>query len=385
MKILTVDDSRTIRRLVAKYLSPFNFEILEAADGKEGVALAKEHLPDLIILDVTMPVMDGGQALEALREDPETKHLKVIMLTAESRRDMVLGFIQLGIVDYIVKPFVEETFKAKVCKAIGIDPSTGGDVNAVPDMKPRVLVLDDRPNVLTAAKRYLEGVADVFTATNGYDAVELANKHKPAVVILDLVLPDCSTFEIFSMMRANTAMSESRFVAMAIRTMRDEVERAHRGGYDDLLQKPFDKNQLIRVIRRNLPSYQNLQAYDGNVARIDLGSFIDGNETARSFIDDAIRVATEALREAADSGYNRIIIDVSGAQEGSADMSMLTAIRSIQEEGSSLGVDLVIVPPSGTALGNAIRQPGALRNTTLCDDSEAAFKHYGISSKSIED
>ena len=124
MKILTVDDSRTIRRLVKKYLGGFpQLTIEEAEDGKEGLEKALSESYDLIILNVTMPVIDGTQMLEKLRENDKTKNTRVLMLTAESRKDLVLNMIQLGISDYIVKPFVQEVFVHKVSKVLGLDPS----------------------------------------------------------------------------------------------------------------------------------------------------------------------------------------------------------------------------------------------------------------------
>ncbi len=121
MKVLTVDDSRTIRLLVKRYLEPLGLEIIEAADGKLGVEAAERDRPDLIILDVTMPIMDGQQALEQLRLSPTTKNIPVLMLTAESRKDLVVQLIQLGISDYVVKPFDRDMLVAKVSSVLKLD------------------------------------------------------------------------------------------------------------------------------------------------------------------------------------------------------------------------------------------------------------------------
>ena len=104
-KILTVDDSRTIRMIVKNAFKPYECEMFEAENGRDGLALVAEIKPDLIILDITMPVMTGIEMLTRLLQDGALKETKVIMLTAESGRDNVMNIVKLGVKDYIVKPF----------------------------------------------------------------------------------------------------------------------------------------------------------------------------------------------------------------------------------------------------------------------------------------
>ena len=104
-RVLTVDDSTTIRKIVRRALGTFNCEILEAQNGVEGLAAANKERPDLIVLDITMPVMTGIEMLERLKEESELKAIPVIMLTAESGREAVTKAVRMGIKDYMVKPF----------------------------------------------------------------------------------------------------------------------------------------------------------------------------------------------------------------------------------------------------------------------------------------
>ena len=117
-KILSVDDSRTIRLIVGRAFRPYDCNVCEAANGEEGLAAATREKPDLIILDVTMPVMDGVTMLTKLKEDPELKTIPVIMLTAESGRDNVLQIARLGVRDYLVKPFKEEQLIEKAGRCV---------------------------------------------------------------------------------------------------------------------------------------------------------------------------------------------------------------------------------------------------------------------------
>ncbi len=120
-KILTVDDSRTIRLIVARAFRPYDCVICEGTNGEEGMAVAAREKPDLIILDVTMPVMDGVTMLTKLKADPELKAIPVIMLTAESGRENILQIARIGVRDYLVKPFKEEQLVEKAGRVIALE------------------------------------------------------------------------------------------------------------------------------------------------------------------------------------------------------------------------------------------------------------------------
>jgi CheY-like chemotaxis protein len=83
-KILTVDDSRVVRNIAKNALKPYDCVVFEGSNGQEGLTLAAREKPDLIILDITMPVMDGIGMLVELKKDPDPKDTPVIMLTAEA-------------------------------------------------------------------------------------------------------------------------------------------------------------------------------------------------------------------------------------------------------------------------------------------------------------
>jgi two-component system cell cycle response regulator len=117
-KILSVDDSRTIRLIVGRAFKDYDCQMCEAGNGEEGLAVAARDKPDLILLDVTMPVMDGVTMLTKLKEDPALKAIPVIMLTAESGRDNVLQIAKLGVRDYLVKPFKENQLIEKAGRII---------------------------------------------------------------------------------------------------------------------------------------------------------------------------------------------------------------------------------------------------------------------------
>lgn len=104
-KILAVDDEADILRLLQYNLAGAGFEVIPAEDGPEALDIARQTLPDLIILDLMLPNMDGNEVLKRLKAGQETSRIPVVMLTAKGEEiDRVLG-LELGADDYIVKPF----------------------------------------------------------------------------------------------------------------------------------------------------------------------------------------------------------------------------------------------------------------------------------------
>lgn len=122
LKILSVDDSKTVRIIVRKALRDFDCAVLEASNGIEGLSVARCEKLDLILLDVTMPVMDGLEMLSKLKEDPILKVIPVIMLTAEGGQDAIMRIAKMGVRDYIVKPFTEGSLVEKILRVVALPP-----------------------------------------------------------------------------------------------------------------------------------------------------------------------------------------------------------------------------------------------------------------------
>ena len=104
-KVLVVDDDEHILRSLAQYLEMEEFSVKTASGGAEALALVESDRPDLVLLDVMMPEMDGFEVLENLRRKPETEKLPVIMLTARDQHGDVLKGYQMGVSSYMVKPY----------------------------------------------------------------------------------------------------------------------------------------------------------------------------------------------------------------------------------------------------------------------------------------
>ena len=117
MKFLVVDDFSTMRRIVRGLLKEIGYNNCEEAeDGVEALAMLKQAKYDFVVSDINMPNMTGFELLKAIKEDPNLKHLPVLMVTAEARKEDIVLAAQTGAAGYIVKPFTKATLEEKVQK-----------------------------------------------------------------------------------------------------------------------------------------------------------------------------------------------------------------------------------------------------------------------------
>lgn len=113
-KILVIDDDNAINELIKINLELVGYKVFQALDGIKGFALAKQELPNAIILDVMMPEVDGYTVAQRLRQNPSTKNVPILMLTALSQlQDKITGF-DIGVDDYLTKPFEMEELRVRL-------------------------------------------------------------------------------------------------------------------------------------------------------------------------------------------------------------------------------------------------------------------------------
>lgn len=117
-KVLVVDDSETIRQHVSEALSRVGFQVVEASDGVAGLQRAQQHDFSMIILDVNMPLLNGLEMLERLKQDPKTAGIPVLMLTTEAQRSMIERARANGAKAWLIKPIKVESLVSTVNKVL---------------------------------------------------------------------------------------------------------------------------------------------------------------------------------------------------------------------------------------------------------------------------
>ena len=115
MKVLLTDDSSTMRKIQKRVLASMGIDdVLEASNGKEALELISQQKFDFVLMDVNMPEMNGMEALKAIRSNPDTVKLPVIMCTSVADKGQVMEAIKAGATNYLVKPFQPEDLQKKI-------------------------------------------------------------------------------------------------------------------------------------------------------------------------------------------------------------------------------------------------------------------------------
>lgn len=122
-RVLIVEDNDINRKLMADVLKYYKYEVMEAINGTEGIRMAKENRPDMILMDMQMPVMDGLTAIRILKKDPETKGIRIIAVTSFAMKGDKERIMEAGADDYIAKPVDTRQLPDVIKKHLG-----GGEV-----------------------------------------------------------------------------------------------------------------------------------------------------------------------------------------------------------------------------------------------------------------
>jgi CheY-like chemotaxis protein len=120
-KILVVEDNHKNRALIRDVLKYHGYEVLEAADGNEGIQMAKEHNPSLIFMDIHMPVMNGFDAIKILKTDAKTKDIKIVAVTSFAMKGDREDIMKAGADEYIAKPLNTRQLPVIVKKILAED------------------------------------------------------------------------------------------------------------------------------------------------------------------------------------------------------------------------------------------------------------------------
>lgn len=319
-KILTVDDSKTIRMIVARAFKPFACEVLEASDGVEGLAVVHREKPDIIILDYTMPVMDGVEMLTKLKADPDKRNIPVVMLTAESGRENVLRIAKLGVRDYLIKPFKEDIIIERVGRIIDLKAKTDAAVKTKRYDDPlQILVVDDKPAIIEQVQ---SGLSDTPWTVSGVSqagqAVDYCSQKLPDIIIVSLSLPESSGFMLFQMFRASVKTKSIPILAMSVKTAAEEQARAQQVGFTGVITKPIDFEDLKIKITRALNLDTSYRYFERHEDLLLLKLPANFNQSVSNDVSNHLR---GKICEAVDAGLSRLVVDMS--QLRAADVTLI--------------------------------------------------------------
>ena len=308
-KIPTVDDSKTVRIIVRKAFKSFDCEISEAGNGVEGLAVAAKEQPDLILLDVTMPVMDGVEMLTKLKADAALKAIPVMMLTAEGGREHVLKIAKIGVRDYIVKPFKEEVLIEKAGRIIDLKPLSEGPAKTKSIFDPaEILVVEDKPAIIQQVQEGLKHTPwKVHGVSTQGEAIDFCTRTPPDLILISLSLPEEAAFTLFRLIRANMKTKYTPIFALVVKTETGQQSQAQQVGFTSIVTKPIDLGDLETKMAKamNLDTSQRFFALESDCLIMRLPE-----NCSPGVLAEVATYLKPKLAEAVDAGHNRAIIDI---------------------------------------------------------------------------
>jgi signal transduction histidine kinase/CheY-like chemotaxis protein len=236
--VLIIDDDAVMRDAMSRALVKEGYWVATAADGHEGLEVARSLHPDIITLDVVMNGFDGWRVLAALKEDPRTAKIPVVLLTMVDDREK--GFA-LGAADYLVKPATPEEV-AQV-----LDRHRSG----TPPF--RVLVVEDDEATREAFRTMVERTGWEFSgAGDGAQALALMEGRAPNLILLDLMMPGMDGFAFVSELQKDERWTRIPIIVVTAKDIAgDDVIRLPKPQVQQILQKGlFGRQELVEAVRR---------------------------------------------------------------------------------------------------------------------------------------
>ena len=235
-KILVIDDDKEIRTVIAELLSMSGYDVVEAASGQQGLDHASRFVPDLVLLDVMMPGIDGWTVLSKLQDNPKLADVPVIVLSAVGDVEMAMS---LGAASVLLKPVDASRLTAEIATQLSPLP------------KCYVLLVEDDADSRTLITRMLEREGWQFRAAiNGNAALRILKKSIPAMIVLDLKMPGMNGLELLEVLGKNPAWARIPVVIVTSMDITQEMRDVLTARTLGILRKgQFTREQLADHIR----------------------------------------------------------------------------------------------------------------------------------------
>jgi two-component system cell cycle response regulator len=254
LTVLIIEDNQLNMKLFRSLLSKGDFQIIEATDGENGIEMAKVHLPDLILMDIQLPKMDGLQATRLIKKDPVTANIPIVALTSHAMLGDDEKAKEAGCSGYITKPIDTRSFLSNVSRYLTNRKDQLQSSNEMQmEYKPKVLIVDDEPNnvKLMSAMLYKEPV-DIITANNGKTALEIVNNTNIDLILLDIMMPEMDGYQVTQLIRENKKTKNIPIILVTALHGSEDKKRGLDVGADEFITKPVNKIEIIARIRSML-------------------------------------------------------------------------------------------------------------------------------------
>jgi len=254
-QILIIDDNMDLRLMLEKRFTGEGYSAITAYNGNNALPLAKSEQPDVIILDRVLGDMLGEEVAAKLRDDPETKDIPIIFLSALFSKEDEIKNCHIFNGSYMfAKPYDVEELLAVIEKLVGRRRKLSLNKKVIKMDKKKILIVDDEKDVLVVLERRLiaEGYS-VITTDNGNDAIMLAKSEFPDLVILDIWMPNMEGTEVAAILKGDIKTKDIPVIFLTCLLEKEEEEKqGHVIGSNIFFAKPYDIEKLLTAIEELL-------------------------------------------------------------------------------------------------------------------------------------
>ncbi len=280
-KILIMEDEKLLQDLLKKKLEKEGYDVFAVDDGEEGLKVIGNYMPDLLLLDIKMPKVDGFEVLEKIKKDKILSSIPVIIISNSGQIVEIKRAVSLGVVDYIVKVDFDPNEVIEMVKKFFADPKhaqtkenfnvadverkeeeeeeediVGEKVVKKKENKTggRVLLVEDDDFLRKICKTKLEREGlNVSVAVDGKEAFEKIMKTDPQIVLLDIIMPVMDGFEVLKRVKENPSKSSIPIIMLTNLGQESEIKKGFKLGAEDYIVKAhFTAGEIVEKVKEIL-------------------------------------------------------------------------------------------------------------------------------------
>lgn len=267
-KILIIEDERGLAEMYKLKLEKEGYSVSLAAEGRSGIKIAKKEKPDLILLDIVMPGLDGFEVLRILRAEPATENLKIFVFSNLGQEDEVERGLQEGADKYLIKANltpgqliskIEEAFaekkseKSETGKAITARKKTEAKAT-VSGQGRKVLLIEDENDIITMYDLCLSQAGfNVDIARNGAWGLKLARANSYDLIIMDVIMPAMSGIDLLKKLKEESLHQQIPIIVLSNSAQDSDMQEAKKqGAAAYLLKSKMTPKNLLKEIKKYL-------------------------------------------------------------------------------------------------------------------------------------
>ncbi|MCP4340150.1 MAG: response regulator [Desulfobulbaceae bacterium] len=260
--ILVVEDNVLNMKLVRSILHLGKYEVLETDDGEKGLLMMREHRPDMVLMDIQLPGINGLEVTSLMRQDPTLSDIPVVALTSYAMEGDRQRAIDAGCTGYVTKPIDPRSFLKTIQQYLPVETTVTKQHRPLDDSKvltatakinekylPKVLIVDDEPlNTKLLAAQIPPDQYSIVCAYSGQEAIEIAENIRPELILLDVMMPNMNGYEVTLKLKATPATSHIPIIMVTALQGTEDKARGLEVGAEEFLSKPVNKTELLARI-----------------------------------------------------------------------------------------------------------------------------------------